>query len=40
MIASLNPCCFLNSDRAGRGFIVRDLPWTVDKLRAIGFPLT
>ena len=22
--------------RAGRGFVVRDLPWTVEKLRAIG----
>jgi hypothetical protein len=22
--------------RAGRGFVVRDLPWTVEKLRGIG----
>ena len=22
--------------RAGRGFVVRDLPWTVEKLRVIG----
>ena len=32
-------CGLLESEplwRAGRGFVVRDVPWTVEKLRVIG----
>jgi site-specific DNA-methyltransferase (adenine-specific) len=39
MAKRLRDCCHIKEDeklwRNGRGFVVRDLPWTIDKLRAI-----
>jgi site-specific DNA-methyltransferase (adenine-specific) len=39
MAKRLRDCCHIREDeklwRNGRGFVVRDLPWTIDRLRAI-----
>jgi len=34
LIFSPRLCVMTKRLRAGRGFVVRDLPWTVEKLRA------